>query len=117
MFFLDLLGYIWKTLLSLVAFYISIRLFLFYRLNLFIVICKTIYLDDLTKLIILVVLRFCITCLIAEGRGFVSLTISSSLVAPWVVVATTCGATGDGVVVGLTTLFSVILYIRCIYCT
>ena len=47
-FFLDLLGYIWKTLLSLVAFYISTRLFLFYRLNLFIVICKIIYLEYLT---------------------------------------------------------------------
>ena len=47
-FFLYLLGYIWKTLLSLVAFYIFTRLFLFYRLNLFIVICKKIYLDYLT---------------------------------------------------------------------
>ena len=47
-FFLDLLGYIWKTLLSLVAFYISTRLFLFYRLNFFIVIFKIIYLDYLT---------------------------------------------------------------------
>ena len=65
-------------------------------------------------MVTLVVLRFCIACLIAEGRGFVGLTTSSSLVIPWVVVATTCGTTGDGVIVGLTTLFSVILYIRCI---
>ena len=52
--------------------------------------------------------------MIAEGSGFVGLTILSSLAAPWVVVVTTCGAAGDGVVVRLTTLFSVILYIRCI---
>ena len=37
--------------------------------------------------------------------SIVDLTMLSSLVAPWVVITTTCGAAGDGGVVGLTTFY------------
>ena len=85
------------------SFYITTRLFCFTD---FISICRHLqnYLLNLFNW------SFCTCCFNILHRmcdpprqGFVQLTTSSSLAAPWVVVATTYSTTDRGVVVGLTT--------------